>query len=106
MKSTAHYNRRILIVDDNPSIHGDFCKLLFAERNIVFVALNADAFFDVPGRHHALTVSKQRPRLDRFGPGARFLIGEQRHRREGIGPMAALATSLQDWRDVFGERGG
>src|SRR6266446_4894786 len=32
MNETSPVNRRILVVDDNPAIHEDFCKILMAEN--------------------------------------------------------------------------
>ena len=78
----------------------DRLDLLVAQRHVVLEVLNADAAVDVPRRHL--------PRLDALldgpRPGARFLVGAQRHRRDRAGLVTGLALCLEDWRDVLRER--
>ena len=44
-------------------------------------------------------------RLDRPGPRAGVLVGQERHRRHHAGSVTGLAGALKDRRDVPGERG-
>lgn len=56
-----------------------------------------------PGRHLLGDDSG----LDRLGPGARLLVGQQRHGGDFAWPMALLAVLLEDGKNVFieGDRG-
>ena len=74
-----------------------------AERDVVLEVLNAQIFFDEPRRHHAALVAQPGALLDGSGKGPHFFIADEGHRRERIGPMAALAAALQNRRDVLGE---
>src|SRR5262249_18222623 len=62
----------------------DRVNLRVAERTVVLEMLNADRLVDVPRRH--LPRCDATP--DRLRPRANFLVGEERHRRDRIGPMA------------------
>ena len=74
--------------------HGD---LLVAQARVRFV--DTDRPVDVPGRHlPGLDAALDGPR-----PGPDLLVGEERHRRGGLGPVAALAGALEDRRDVAAE---
>ena len=81
----------------------DLRDLLLGERGIVFVVLDADVLLDVPGRHRAPLGSESGPRLDRTREWSRIFVGQQRHRRQGVGPMTRLTVFLQDRCDVFRE---
>src|SRR5262245_39754898 len=63
--------------------HGDF---MIAQRRIVLETLDADVLLNEPGWH----LSQARLQFDAPGPRAYFLVGEQRHRRDGPWPMAVL----------------
>jgi hypothetical protein len=41
--------------------------------------------------------------LNRFGPRAGLLVGEERHRGRFAGPVATLAIPLQNGRDILVE---
>src|SRR5437899_749474 len=76
--------------------------LVFGERRIVLEFLDADVPLDVPWRHRA----RHRPGLDRSRVRPRIFVRQQRHGRHLIGPMAILAGTLQNRRDILGERDG
>src|SRR5204863_5516935 len=65
-----------------------------------FEVLDADGPIDMPGRH----LARGDAQLDRSRPGTRLVKGLQRHRRDGIRPMARVAFVLENWRDVLGRR--
>ena len=77
----------------------DGVDLGVAQRAVVLEVLDAQALVEVPGRHlpglHAVA--------DRAGPRPALLVGDERHRRDRIGPVARLALRLEDRRDVLGE---
>ena len=50
-----------------------------------------------PGRHFL----RDHGRLERLGPGTRFRVSQQRHRRDFTRAMAFLAVLLQDRQDVL-----
>ena len=54
---------------------------------------------DVPGRHLVIGDA----RADRARPRPRLCVGDERHRRDRIGPVARLALVLEDRRDVLRE---
>src|SRR6187401_217044 len=53
----------------------------------------------MPWRH----LARDHALPDRAGPGARFLEGDEGHRRDGIRLMALLALLLEDGGDVLRE---
>jgi hypothetical protein len=78
---------------------GDRRDLVIAQRRIVLELLDADVPFDVPRRHQAgdnlvLHCPRVRPRI---------FVGQERHRRHLVRPMAVLTGLLQDRRDVLCE---
>ena len=77
----------------------DRVDLRVAQRPVVLELLNADRLVEMPRRHLARLDAGR----DRLRPGPRFLVRDERHRRNRIGPMARLALLLEDRRDVFGE---
>jgi hypothetical protein len=81
----------------------DLGDVVVAQREVVLVMLDADVLLDVPRRHRALTAADRRAALDRRRVRARVLVGQERHRRQRVGPMAVLTAALQDRRDVFRE---
>src|SRR5262249_52296756 len=80
---------------------GDF---LVAQRRIVVELLNPDILFDIPWRHDTRFRAKTGTQLHGARPRPGVLIGDERHRRYAIGPVAVLAAALKDWRDVLRER--
>ena len=62
--------------------------------------LDADRFVDVPWGH----LPRADARRDCLGPGARLLIGDERHRRHRVRAVARLAFALEDRCDVARER--
>ena len=80
----------------------DGVDLGVGERAVVLEVLDAQALVEMPGRHvpglHAVA--------NRTRPRPALLVGHERHRRDGIGPVARLALRLEDRRDVLGERRG
>ena len=77
---------------------GDRRDLGVAQRRVVLELLDAHVALDVPGRHDAVGHA----RLDGPRPRPHVLVGHQRHRRVGAGPMARLARPLENRRDVLG----
>ena len=78
----------------------DRVDLGVAQRNVVGEFADTDRRIDMPRRHDA-------PHdlfTDRACPRPHLLIREKRHRRHAAGPVARLAASLQDRRDVARER--
>jgi hypothetical protein len=78
--------------------------LLVSEAEILLHGLDADVPLEQPRRHHAAHarhVGELRPLLDGARPGAHFLVGHQRHRRDRVGSMTPHAGSLQNRRDVL-----
>ena len=79
---------------------GDGGDLGIAQRLVFLEILDADVLVDVPGRHDALgDLFPDRPR-----PRPGLLVRQERHRRDGAGPVTHLARPLQDGRHVPGER--
>ena len=78
----------------------DRLDLLVVERAIVLEALHADGVVDRPGRHRVVADAS----LDRLRPRPRLGVGDERHRRDRVGPVAGFALLLEDRRDVLGER--
>ena len=74
------------------------------ERDVVLELLDAEVLLDEPRRHHPGARTEAGPRLDGARPGPDLFVGDERHRRDAAGPMALLTASLQDGRDVPGER--
>jgi hypothetical protein len=68
------------------------------ERRVVLELLDADVALDVPGRHDAVHDAG----LDGARPRPHVLVGHERHRRVGPGPMTRLTRPLNDRRDVPG----
>ena len=81
--------------------HRDFVE---TQRRVVLELLDAQIAFDEPGRHGPARVRQTGARLDRPRPRPHLFVGDQRHRRHGVGPVALLATALEYRRDVPGER--
>ena len=77
----------------------DGVDLRVAQRAIVLELLNADGLVEVPGRH----LTRGDAVLDRSRPRPRLFVGDERHRRDRIRPVAGLAFFLEDSRDVLGE---
>src|SRR4029450_483464 len=73
--------------------------LVLAGRRVVLTLVHANARIDVRWRH----LARDHALPDRAGPGARFLEGDERHRRDGIRLMALLALLLEDGGDVLRE---
>ena len=77
----------------------DRVDLCVGQRAIVLELRDADRGVDVPGWHllggHSI--------LDRPGPGPRFLVSHQGHRRDRAGPMARFALGLEDRGNVLRE---
>ena len=48
-------------------------------------------------------VRSRGPRLDRPREGSRVFVRQQRHGRQGVGPMTRLTMALQDRCDIFRE---
>ncbi len=78
--------------------------LFVAEGDIALVALNAHVLLDEPGRHPVRLALQTGSSLHRPRPRTSLLVCEQRHRRDGSGPMTALTAALQDRRNVLRER--
>ena len=75
----------------------DFC---IGQRRVVLELLDPDRLVDVPGRH----LASHDPVLDRPGPRADLLVGDQRHRSHLARAMTDLTGALQDGDDVFRKR--
>ena len=83
---------------------GADCRdLLLGQGHVVLDGLDADVLLQEPGRHHAHAVAERRAVLDAPRPRADLFVGHQRHRRQRVGAMTALAALLQDRRDVLRE---
>ncbi|MBM18107.1 MAG: hypothetical protein CL947_03525 [Epsilonproteobacteria bacterium] len=65
--------------------------------------LDADVLLDEPRRHRPALIPQRGTLLDRADPRPDFFVGQQRHRRNGIRPMAMLATPLENRSDVAGK---
>src|SRR5262245_36040522 len=65
--------------------------------------LDPEILLDKPGRHYAGMRAAAGPDLDRARPGTHVFVGDKRHRRDAIRPMALLTASLQDGRNIFRE---
>ena len=74
--------------------------LLVRQRRIVLELLDTDPAIEVPRRHHARGDAIP----DRPCPGPHLLIGDQRHRRDLVGPMTGDARPLEDRRHISRER--
>ncbi len=79
----------------------DGLDLIVAERSVVLEFLNPDGPIDLPRRHLAIDDAC----LDRARPRTRLGEGDERHRRDRIGPVTRFALFLEDRRDVLGKRG-
>ena len=84
--------------------HGDRVDLFLAQRDVIPKALDTDILLDEPGRHDPHAIAKPGPLFDTAGPRSYLFVGDQRHRRDRAGSMAALATALKNRRDVLRER--
>ena len=78
-------------------------NLRIGQRDVILEFLNADLFLDEPRRHRPPAVAQRRALLDRPGEWTHLLIGEQRHRRNGVRPVTTLTAPLQDRGDIFRE---
>ncbi len=76
-------------------------RALLIIREAPCIGEMADGRIGMPRRHRAL----RHLRRDGARPGARVLVGEQRHRRDLARPMADGAVLEEDRRDVLVERG-
>jgi hypothetical protein len=71
-----------------------------AQRRVILELVDAHGPVDVPRRHLA-----RRDLLpDGACPGPHLFVGQEGHRRHRIGTMTRLTGTLQEWRDVLGER--
>ena len=82
----------------DPADHG--VDLGVAQRNVVGELANAHRRIDVPRRHDAC----RHLLADGARPWPHLPVSDKRHRRHAAGPVARLAASLKDRRDVAGER--
>ena len=72
--------------------------LCLSQAPVVGKLLNADLRIDVPGRHHTIFDAIANHRRKQLG----FLIGQQRHRRDGVGPVALLTFLLKNRSNIAG----
>lgn len=84
---------------------GHLREFFIRQRDVVFIVLDTDVFFGVPGRHHAAFVAQRCPFLDGLGPRTHLTICDEGHRREAVLVVAVLTTPLQDGGDILRERG-
>ena len=81
----------------------DGSDLGVVQRDVVLELLDAGVFLDEPRRHHAAFVAQRGALLHRARERPDLFIGDQRHWRERVRSVAALAAALKDRRDVLGK---